>query len=152
MIGSPTSATLRKCSTIPSSVELVQGGRQQQNAVTAVFLGVLGPLLRLVPADAVDTGDHQTAAVDRVDGDLHDLAPLLVGQRRVLAEGAVRPDATATVAHQEVDVFAELVVVDSQTCRRRIVRLEGQAGGDDDTAEIHAVFTHTDFLSDVVVD
>jgi hypothetical protein len=90
--------------------------------------------------------------IDRVDGDLHDLAPLLVGQRRVLAEGTVRPDATATVAHQEVDVFAELVVVDSQTCRGRIVLLERQRGGDDDTAEIHAVFTHTDFLSDVVVD
>ena len=84
----------------------VQGGRQQQNAVGAVFLGVLGPLLRLVPADAMHAGDHQTAAIDRVDGDLHDLAPLLVGQRRVFAQRAVRPDTPTPVAHQEVDMFA----------------------------------------------
>ena len=130
----------------------VQGGRQQQDAVGAILFGVLGPHLRLVPADAVHAGDHQPAAVDRVDGDLDHLAAFLVGQRRVLAERAVRPHAAASVAHQEIDVFAELVVVHRQTGRRRIVRFEGQRGGDDDTAEIHVVFAHTDFLSDEVVD
>ena len=137
---------------ISSSVGPVHGRRQQQHAVGAVLLGVLGPLLRLVPADAVHAGDHQAAAVDGLDGDLDDLAAFVVGQRRVLAERAVRPDAAAAVVDQEVAVLGELVVVDGQTGRRGVVRLEGQGGGDDDAAEIDAVFAHTDFLSDVVVD
>jgi len=130
----------------------VQGGRQQQDTVGAVFSGVFGPHLRLMPADAMHAGDHEAAAVDRVDGHLDHLAAFGIRQRRVFAQRAIRPDTPATVAHQEVDVFAELVVVHRETCRRGIVWLEGQSGGDDDTAEIHAVFAHTDFLSDVVVD
>ena len=65
----------------------VQGGRQQQDTVGAVFFGIFGPHLRLVPADV--HGD-QAAAVDRVDGHLDHLAAFGIGQRRVLAE-AVRP-------------------------------------------------------------
>jgi hypothetical protein len=97
----------------------VQGGRQQQDTVGAVVFGVFGPHLRLMPADAVHAGDHQAAAVDRVDGHLDHLAASGIGQRRVLAQRAVRPDPPATVAHQEVDVFAKPVIVHRETGRRR---------------------------------
>src|SRR3954468_24691902 len=100
-----------------------------------------------MPADAVYAGDHQTAAGDRVDGDLGHPAAFLVGQRGVLAERTIRPDAAASVAHQEIDVFAELVVVDGQTSGCRGVRFERQCSGDDNATQIHCRVPHTVFLS-----
>ena len=51
-------------------VGAVDGRRQQQHAVGAVLLGVLGPLFGLVPADTVHTGDDESTVVDRLDGNL----------------------------------------------------------------------------------
>ena len=61
-------------------VRAVDRRRKQQHAIGAVILGVLGPLLRLVPADAVHANDDEAATVDGLDGHLDHRAALVVGQ------------------------------------------------------------------------
>src|SRR5690606_38601261 len=77
-----------------------------------------------------------------VDGDLDDLAALLVGERGVLAERAVGADAAAAVADEEVAVLGEPVVVDRESGGRLRVLLEGQGGGDDDAAQVELLVGH----------
>ena len=51
------------------------------HAIGAVFLRVLGPLLGLVPADAVHASHDETAVSDGRNRRLNDLAALLIGRR-----------------------------------------------------------------------
>ena len=123
-------------------VRAVDDGREEEHAVRAVLLGVFRPLPRLVPADPVHAGDDQSAPGHGIHRGLHDLAALLVGERGVLAERAVRADAAASVADQPVAVGGVPVVVDGEAGRRARVLLEREGGGDDDAAEVELLVSH----------
>src|ERR1017187_2415700 len=95
-----------------------------------------------MPAHAVHAGNHQPSVADRGDRDLDYLAPLLIGQRRVLAQ---RPDGTnssTSAGNQPVAVLGEAVVVNREAGWCAGVFLEGKSRGDDDPSEVERVTGH----------